>query len=180
MTNEITIYFRMKTNVFGTLRYRWMTQQEQFHPQYIFHHLPNSEYPNTTCANILLRLKCIWAYLSLLHIKHKRYWSQYSHPVSANLISRYWYLETEKNPFGQHRYPGMSSQNSPYDYAWLQRAGKFDKFQDRSDNKMYPKAENLYFDKSLPPNIYNPYGPYSNSVWTIWIINIWWQRFIKI
>ena len=57
----------------------------------------------------------------------------------------------------------MSSRNLPYDYAWLQRAGKFDPFQHRSDNKMSPKADNLYLDKSLPPNIYNPYGPYSNS-----------------
>ena len=167
MTNEIIIYVRMKTNVFGILRYRWMAQQEQFHLQYIFHHLPNLEYPNTTCANILLSLKCIWADLPPLHTKHKRYWPQYSHPVSSYLISRYWYLKSEKNPFGQHRYPRMSSRNQQYDYAWLQRVGKFDEFQHRSDNKMSPKAESLYFDKSLPPNIYNPYGPYSNSQRTV-------------
>ena len=61
----------------------------------------------------------------------------------------------------------MSSRNQQYDYAWLQRVGKFDEFQHRSDNKMSPKAESLYFDKSLPPNIYNPYGPYSNSQRTV-------------
>ena len=61
----------------------------------------------------------------------------------------------------------MSSRNLPYDYAWLQRAGQFEQFQHRSDNKLSPKAGSLYLDKSLPLKTYNPYGPYSNSQRTV-------------